>query len=175
MTTRFNTGRALRPTTKLLPEHARGHNRSLVLQTVYRVGQQSRADIARETGLTRVTVSDLVAELIAEGLIIETGQREAFQIIGIDLSDHAIFRGAVLDLDGQIVHRAELPLSGATGADATALVIRLAESLVAQSALPILGLGVGSPGVVDLAEACRLSSAPEVLRREIAALEQETA
>ncbi len=167
MTTRFNTGRALRPTTKLLPEHARGHNRSLVLQTVYRVGQQSRADIARETGLTRVTVSDLVAELIAEGLIIETGQREdarpgkpatlleldrtAFQIIGIDLSDHAIFRGAVLDLDGQIVHRAELPLSGATGADATALVIRLAESLVAQTTLPILGLGVGSPGVVDLA------------------------
>ena len=30
-------------------------------------------------------------------------------------------------------------------------------------------------GVVELAEACRLSSAPEVLRREIAALEQETA
>ena len=167
MTTRFGTGRALRPTTKLLPEHTRGHNRSLVLQTVYRVGQQSRADIARETGLTRVTVSDLVAELIAEGLVIETGQREdarpgkpatlleldrtAFQIIGIDLSEYAIFRGAVLDLDGHIVHRAEVPLGRAAGADATALVIRLAESLVAQATLPILGLGVGSPGVVDLA------------------------
>ena len=167
MTTGFTTGRALRPTTKVLPEHARGHNRSLVLQTLYRAGQQSRADIARETGLTRVTVSDLVAELIAEGLIIETGQREdarpgkpatlldldrtAFQIIGIDLSEYAIFRGAVLDLDGQILHRAELPLAGATGPDATALLIRLAESLVAQATLPILGLGVGSPGVVDLA------------------------
>jgi predicted NBD/HSP70 family sugar kinase/biotin operon repressor len=167
MTTGFTTGRALRPTTKVLPEHARGHNRSLVLQTLYRAGQQSRADIARETGLTRVTVSDLVAELIAEGLVIETGQREdarpgkpatlldldrnAFQIIGIDLSEYAIFRGAVLDLDGQILHRAELPLAGATGPDATALVIRLAESLVAKATLPILGLGVGSPGVVDLA------------------------
>ena len=167
MTTGFTTGRALRPTTKVLPEHARGHNRSLVLQTLYRAGQQSRADIARETGLTRVTVSDLVAELIAEGLVIETGQREdarpgkpatlldldrtAFHIIGIDLSEYAIFRGAVLDLDGQILHRAELPLAGATGPDATALVIRLAESLVAQATLPILGLGVGSPGVVDLA------------------------
>jgi len=167
MSTGFTTGRALRPTTKVLPEHARGHNRSLVLQTLYRAGQQSRADIARETGLTRVTVSDLVAELIAEGLVIETGQREdarpgkpatlldldrnAFQIIGIDLSEYAIFRGAVLDLDGQILHRAELPLAGATGPDATALVIRLAESLIARAALPILGLGVGSPGVVDLA------------------------
>ncbi len=167
MTTGFTTGRALRPTTKVLPEHARGHNRALVLQTLYRAGQQSRADIARETGLTRVTVSDLVAELIGEGLVIETGQREdarpgkpatlldldrnAFQIIGIDLSEYATFRGAVLDLDGQILHRAELPLAGATGADATALVITLAEALVAQATLPILGLGVGSPGIVDLA------------------------
>lgn len=167
MTTGFTTGRALRPTTKVLPEHARGHNRALVLQTLYRAGQQSRADIARETGLTRVTISDLVAELIVEGLIIETGQREdarpgkpatlldlnrnAFQIIGIDLSDYALFRGAVLDLDGQVLHRAELPLASATGQDATALVIALTESLVAAATLPVLGVGVGSPGVVDLA------------------------
>jgi predicted NBD/HSP70 family sugar kinase len=166
-TSRAATSRALRPTTKVLPEHARGHNRSLVLQTLYRSGQQSRADIARETGLTRVTVSDLVAELISEGLVKEVGQRDearpgkpatlldldrsAFQIIGIDLSEYAIFRGAVLDLDGQIIHREELPLAGAMGPDATALVIRLAEALIARATLPILGLGVGSPGVVDLA------------------------
>jgi len=167
MTMGFTAGRALRPTTKVLPEHARGHNRSLVLQTLYRAGQQSRADIARETGLTRVTVSDLVAELIGESLVVETGQREdarpgkpatlldlnrnAFQIIGIDLSDAATFRGAVLDVDGQILHRAELALGGATGADATALVFALAATLVKASTLPILGLGIGSPGVVDLA------------------------
>jgi predicted NBD/HSP70 family sugar kinase len=167
MTTRFAAGRALRPTTKVLPEHARGHNRSLVLQTLYRAGQQSRADIARETGLTRVTISDLVAELIVEGLVVETGQREdarpgkpatlldlnrnAFQIVGIDLSEYAIFRGAVLDLDGQILHRAELALAGSTGPDATAKVIALAETLIAKATLPVLGLGVGSPGVVDLA------------------------
>src|SRR6187431_2062689 len=73
----FATGRALRPSTKVLPEHARGHNRSLVLQTLYRGGLQSRADLARETGLTRVTVSDLVAELIADGLVIETDHKGA--------------------------------------------------------------------------------------------------
>jgi predicted NBD/HSP70 family sugar kinase len=167
MTTGFAAGRALRPTQKVLPEHARGHNRSLVLQTLYRSGGHSRADIARETGLTKVTISDLVAELILEGLVIETGQREdarpgkpatlldlnrnAFQIIGIDLSEYTIFRGAVLDLDGQILHRVELPLAGEIGADATALVLHLADLLVARATLPILGLGVGSPGVVDLA------------------------
>ena len=166
MTTGFAAGRALRPTTKVLPEHARGHNRSLVLQTLYR-DQVSRADIARETGLTRVTVSDLVAELIAEGLVVEAGQREdsrpgkpatlldlnrnAFQILGIDLSEAGTFRGAVLDLDGAILHREQLALNQATGEDATALVIALTESLVAAATLPILGLGVGSPGVVDLA------------------------
>ncbi|MCU1413386.1 MAG: sugar kinase [Microbacteriaceae bacterium] len=163
----FASGRVLRPSTKVLPEHARGHNRSLVLQTLYTEGSQSRADIARSTGLTRVTISDLVAELMAEGLIIEIGQREdarpgkpatlldlnrsAFQIVGIDLSEHRVFRGAVLDLDGQILSRAEVPLEGSVGADATAKVIALAETLVGQTTAPILGLGVGSPGVVDLA------------------------
>ena len=166
-TSGFPSGRALRPSAKVLPEHARSHNRSLVLQTLYRAGTQSRADIARETGLTRVTVSDLVAELMLEALVVETGQREdarpgkpatmleinrgAFQIIGIDLSGYETFRGAVLDLDGQILERAELPLAGATGTDATALVVALTEQLVALATLPVLGVGVGSPGVVDLA------------------------
>jgi len=167
MTTGFASGKALRPTTKVLPEHARGHNRSLVLQTLYRVGKQSRADIARETGLTRVTVSDLIAELIGEGLVIEIGQREdarpgkpatlldldrgAFQIVGLDLSEYSTFRGALLDLRGQILERAELPLESSTGDAAAAKVVALAEKLVASATRPILGIGVGSPGVVDLA------------------------
>ncbi|MET4582692.1 putative NBD/HSP70 family sugar kinase [Conyzicola nivalis] len=161
----FPSGRALRPSSKVLPEHARGHNRSLVLQTLYRAGQQSRADIARETGLTRVTVSDLVAELIVEGLVVEMGQREdarpgkpatllelnalAFQIIGIDLSEYAIFRGAVLDLRGRVISRVEVPLESSRGADATAKVAALVQSLVSAATLPILGVGVGSPGIVD--------------------------
>ncbi len=160
-------GRALRPTRKVLPEYARSHNRSLVLQTLYRGGERSRADIARETGLTRVTVSDLVAELMTEGLIVELGQREgsrpgkpatlldlnrgAYQIVGIDLSAFEILRGALLDLDGNVIARAEVPLAGSTGDDVTAKVAALAEGLIARATAPILGVGVGSPGVVDLA------------------------
>jgi len=161
----FSSGRVLRPSTKVLPEDVRAHNRSLVLQTLYRAGRQSRADIARLTRLTRVTVSDLVAELIAEDLIIEIGKREdsrpgkpatlldinrgGLQIVGLDLSEYSVFRGAVLDLDGQILERVEAPLAGSTGADATAKVIALAEVLVSRTTVPILGMGVGSPGVVD--------------------------
>ncbi|MGI9822561.1 ROK family transcriptional regulator [Agromyces sp. Marseille-Q5079] len=161
----FTRSRALRPTGKVLPEHARSHNRALVLQTLYTAGAQSRADVARETGLTRVTISDLVAELIAEGLVIELGQREtarpgkpailidvdraAFQIIGLDLSDHERFLGAIVDLDGGIVSRDEVSRDGATGEAAVALVDALVARLVAAATAPVLGIGVGSPGVVD--------------------------
>lgn len=166
MTTGFATGRALRPTTKVLPEHARGHNRSLVLQTLYRVGSLSRADIARETGLTRVTVSDLVAELIGEKLVIELGHREdarpgkpatlldldrnAFSIIGVDLSEYTRFRGALLDLDGTILDEVVVPLADSTGDEASAKVASIIATLLERATRPILGIGVGSPGVVDL-------------------------
>ncbi|WP_345764828.1 ROK family transcriptional regulator [Diaminobutyricibacter sp. McL0608] len=158
-------GRALRPKTKVLPEHARTHNRSLVLQTLYRSGQVSRADIARETGLTRVTISDLVAGLIADGLVVELGQRDdarpgkpavlldmnraATQIIGVDLSEHAVFRGAVLDIDGVILASAEVPLAGSRGDEATRKVLDLVDRLVALATAPVLGIGIGSPGIVD--------------------------
>jgi len=170
MSTGIETGRALRPTAKVLPEHARGHNRSLVLQTLYSADGLSRADVARETGLTRVTVSDLIADLIDEGLVVEAGPREdarpgkpatvlrfardAFQIVGVDLSDSATFRGALLALDGEILEHAELPLAAESGEAATGdAAVAILESLIAQllgrATRPVLGVGVGSPGIVD--------------------------
>src|SRR5689334_16673734 len=99
----FGPGRALRQGGKVLPEHARGHNRALVLQTLFHGGAMSRADLSRETGLTRVTVSDLVAELIADGFVAEIGVREASgpgkPAILVDL-DHAGHRIIGLDLPG---------------------------------------------------------------------------
>ena len=108
--------RALRPTTKVLPEHARQHNRSLVLQSLFHTGPLSRADIARETGLTRVTVSDLVGDLLTEQLVEELGTRpearvgkpatlvglrpDSAHILAVDLSDQSSVIGAVLDLSG---------------------------------------------------------------------------
>nr|WP_309977921.1 ROK family transcriptional regulator [Agromyces sp. 3263] len=177
----FTRARALRPTGKVLPEHARSHNRSLVLQTLYTAGAQSRADVSRGTGLTRVTVSDLVADLIAEGLVVELGQREdarpgkpatlidvdrgAFQIIGVDLSEHQRFLGAVVDLDGGIVARAEVACAGASGENAVALVVELVRTLLASTATPVLGIGVGSPGVVDTLGVVR--SAPNLGWRDV--------
>lgn len=148
----------------MLPEHARAHNRSLVLQTLFHQGEMSRADLARETGLTRVTISDLIAELIGDGFVVEQGTREisgpgkpailvdldkdGHRIVGLDLSSSDVFVGAVLTLDGDIVARSEVPVP-ADAADVLATVIALARELVAQSHAPVLGIGVGTPGVID--------------------------
>lgn len=160
----FGAGRALRPGAKVLPEHARTHNRSLVLQTLFHGGAMSRADLARETGLTRVTISDLVAQLIADGYIVEIGMREAsgpgkpamlldldrdgHRIVGIDLSGTDALVGAVLTLDGEVVARRERPVPPPEE-DLTDAVVSLARDLVADSHAPVLGIGVGTPGVVD--------------------------
>ncbi len=93
----FGRDRALRQGGKVLPEHARGHNRSLVLQTLFHQGAMSRADLSRETGLTRVTISDLVAELITDGFVAEMGMREASgpgkpaKLVDLDRAGHLIF------------------------------------------------------------------------------------
>lgn len=161
----YSATRALRPSAKSLPEHARGHNRSLVLQTLYRNGELSRADLARATGLTRVTISDLVADLIAAGLVVELGQRDEARpgkpatllginhtghcIIGLDLSGAQSFLGALLDLDGGVIEHREVLLHDATGPEALECVVDLARQLVAAARTPVLGVGVGSPGIVD--------------------------
>lgn len=160
-------GRPLRPQGKRLQEDTRRHHRSLLLQQLFGEGPASRADLARTTGLTRVTVSDLVGELVAEGLVEELGAPaesrvgkpptlvglavDAAHIVGIDLSGSDRMTGAVINLAGQVQARHELPLDGANGAAAVALVRRLAAELIAMTDRPILGVGVGSPGVVDAA------------------------
>jgi predicted NBD/HSP70 family sugar kinase len=158
-------GQSLRPTAKVLPEHARAHNRSLVLAHMFHSGPSSRADIARSTGLTRVTVSDLVAELIVEGLVAELGvrtesrvgkpatlvgmQTEAFQIVTVDLTDDHRMHGAVMTLVGDVVERREREMAGRTGEAAAELLEELCRDLLAAATRPVLGVGIASPGVID--------------------------
>ncbi len=167
ITAQFPTARSARARGKVLPEHARSHNRSLVLQTLFHEGAMSRADLSRETGLTRVTISDLVGELIDDGIVTEKGLREGsrpgkpatlvdidrqgHQIISIDLSEPEVFRGAVLTLDGEIVVRVDEHVArGIAGDVAVEAAIELARKLVAHATAPLLGIGIGTPGVVNL-------------------------
>ncbi|WLT31016.1 ROK family transcriptional regulator [Geothrix sp. PMB-07] len=139
------------------------HNTTLVLKTIYHDDQISRADIARTTSLTRTTVSEIVTELIGTGLVKETGiapstigkpaiyvdfDAHARQLICVDLSGDE-FQGALVNLKGDVLLRHALPVEGRKGEAALQLAHRLVEGLWAEATVPVLGIGIGTPGPVD--------------------------
>jgi predicted NBD/HSP70 family sugar kinase len=153
------------PRRKAVPGDTRLHNRSLVLRTIFRSGPLSRADLARSTHLTRAATSELAAELLAEGLVEELGTRsdqgvgkpatllglvpDARLTVTLDLSDDARFRAALVDLGGKVLDRRAAGRDGRRGESALELAMELSVDLAGAAARPLLGVGVGSPGVVD--------------------------
>jgi predicted NBD/HSP70 family sugar kinase len=149
---------------KATHQQTRAINQGLVLRTLYDHGPISRADVARRTGLTRTTVSDVVAEFVADGIVEEVGRgpssggkapilvqvvADARLVIGLDLGERA-FVGALVDLRGEIRQRIEVPIEGRDGEAALAALDRLVDRLVALApAGSLLGIGVGTPGLID--------------------------
>ena len=148
---------------KATRQQTRTHNSQLILKTIYDRGQVSRAEIARLTHLTRTTVSDVVAELMHEGLVEEVGVGpsaggkppillsvvdDARHLIGIDLANSE-FRGAIINLRGEFRHRLNLPVAERDGDAALELVYSLIDELLAVAERPVLGIGIGSPGLMD--------------------------
>jgi N-acetylglucosamine repressor len=152
-----------------LPERAthqqtRTFNQQLVLRAIYDRSEISRADLARVTGLTRTSVSELVADLLRDRLIVEIGRgpstggkapillsvrAEGRHLIGLDLTESA-FHGAVVDLRGTVLRSLSLPLEGRDGDEAVELVYELIDGLIAGNGeSPLLGIGIGAPGLID--------------------------
>jgi len=148
---------------KATREQTKFHNTRLVLKTIYQHGAISRAEIARITHLTRTTVSDIVSDLIASGLLVETGtgssiggkppiilqlQENARQLICLDLSGGQC-SGALLNLRGKILKRGQETFDGTNGEGALSAVCRLLDRMVPQVSAPLIGIGVGVPGLTD--------------------------
>jgi predicted NBD/HSP70 family sugar kinase len=156
-------GGAFRPEGKVLPKDARGHNRALLLDLLRRHGPLSRADLVRSTELTAASVSDLVVDLLDEGMVVESGRRsagvgkpatllaivpDARHVVCLDLSDQSRLVGAVVNVTGTVLVRRTLDRDGRTGDDALRLATDLARQLVEEAEAPVVGVGVGTPGVV---------------------------
>ncbi|MBI5961225.1 MAG: ROK family transcriptional regulator [Chloroflexi bacterium] len=144
----------------------RRHNRELMLRAVYNGVADNRAALAQETGLAKPTVSELIGELIDDGLLVEEGHGPSTEgggkrprllkfvptarhIIGISLSEERVF-GALSVLDGRIVAQHYVDLSEAP--DDTIVVNALLDvinGLMAQLDAPLLCIGIGTPGIVD--------------------------
>ncbi len=151
------------PTKKATHQQTKQHNRDLVLKTFFDNQSISRAEIARSTKLTRATVSDMVANLIDEGLVNEVGVGSSIggrspillslipdsrYLIGLNLAQDK-FIAAVVNLRGEIKETCEAPINGDNGEQALQTVYRILDQLVEKDWKPIVGIGVGTPGLVN--------------------------
>jgi N-acetylglucosamine repressor len=149
--------------TKATHQQTRAYNAALVLRALYDFGPISRAELARLSGLTRTTVGDLVGSLIDEGLAREIGRGPstggkapillelidgARHVIALNLGEF-IFRAALVDLRGQVQRTIERPVEGLNGDESLEVVHELIEELSPGAPETLLGIGVGTPGIVD--------------------------
>lgn len=161
---------------KATREQIRQHNRQLLLRAVYTGLADNRAALASETGLAKPTVSDLIGELISEGLLEESGRGlstdsggkrptlirfvpNARQVIGVSLDNGRAF-AVLLNLAGQVIAQHYDELNNAEGEEAVSILIEVLNGLIAQLDAPLLSIGVGVPGVVDVASGVVTDSPP---------------
>jgi glucokinase-like ROK family protein len=157
---------------KATRQFTKEHNRDLVLRLLFEHETISRAEIARITGLTRTTVSDVIANQIAEGLVEEVGVgaslggknpillslvAESRYVIGINLA-HDQFCGAIVNLRGEIKEMVCHPVPDRNREHALASVYAILDALVQKPWKPLMGIGVGTPGLVHTREGMVVSA-----------------
>jgi glucokinase-like ROK family protein len=148
---------------KLTAQQLKEHNQRLVLKAIYSGQAASRAALAQETGLTRPTVSQIVAELLELGLVHEAGPGESsggkppmllnfsddvYEIIGLHVGARRTF-GVVTDLRGRIAARAARPTDRTDDESVLVGLYFVLDELRARATRPVLGIGVSAPGIVD--------------------------
>ncbi|WP_316767845.1 ROK family transcriptional regulator [Streptomyces sasae] len=143
-------------------------NRTAVLQRLYFDGPLSRFELGPATGLSSGSVSNVVADLVADGLVEEAGSVDSDggrprtllrvaphsgHMIGVDVGETRV-RVELFDLTLTELARVERPLAQ-QGYDVDVIVghIRdgIDEVLATEGASPelLLGVGVGVPGIVE--------------------------
>jgi predicted NBD/HSP70 family sugar kinase len=71
-------------------------------------------------------------------------------VVGIDLSAAHELRGAVIDLTGSVLQRISTPRpAGIDGEEIRALADEMVDGLLGRATGTVLGIGVGSPGIVS--------------------------
>ncbi|WP_460339890.1 ROK family transcriptional regulator [Actinoallomurus acanthiterrae] len=142
-------------------------NQRRVIQAVRSAEAPTQAEIARSTGLSRATVSNIVRKLAADGVLVTTptsaGGRRARAVslapaaglaVGVDFG-HSHLRVAVGNLAREVVAERAMPLDvGASAADGLGAAERLMDELLATvdaTRADVTGIGLGVPGPIDAA------------------------
>jgi len=149
----------------------RDRNRRRVIEVLRMQGRVSQADISRATGLSRTTISTMIAELRKAGLVLDIDTRRmhprggrpgvelvlrdpAQVVVGIDFG-HSHIGVAVADLGHNVLveRREELDVNR-EAVPALDSAARMFADVLARAGLDrgsVLGAGIGIPGPVDLA------------------------
>ena len=142
------------------PGAVRAQHHAVLLRLLWAHREVSRAELARLTGLSRSTVSTIVADILATGLVRETragsssgGRRpimlgfddNARVILGLDIGASHV-GGVLTNLRGQILARRETEItSRAMPGPALDKVTELALELIGNRNDILLGIGVALP------------------------------
>ncbi|MET8626864.1 ROK family protein [Kitasatospora sp. NPDC004669] len=147
-------------------QRLRSNNEWLLLELLRTGGGSSRAQLARDTGLSKPTVSAALAELEQAGLVREAGRLApergrtavlyevdptAGHVLGVDIG-RARLRVAVADLAGTVVACRDVANRGRSAnavADAVVAAARDATAEAGLTAADIVHAVIGTPGVWD--------------------------
>lgn len=150
------------------PELIRAINKQRILRLIRTSGPISRADASEQTGLTRPTISAVVAELLDEGWVDEIGIGEstggrppillrfnpsARWVIGAELGAGHI-RAVLSDLDGRVYLRFKKRVESSDpnvelGHLEHAILAMLDQLPSGNRQVPVAGIGLGLTGLVD--------------------------
>jgi predicted NBD/HSP70 family sugar kinase len=162
----FTPAGQLRPGQAARPQLLRALNEQLLLRHIRQLGQCSRAELARLSGLSKPTVSLALANVERSGLVREAGQRtgvpgrsavlyeirpEAGYVLGLDIG-HQYLRGAVADLTGDVIAQSALRTRASSTSGRVAELISLADELCTAAGITrssVTQTVIGSPGVYD--------------------------
>jgi predicted NBD/HSP70 family sugar kinase len=142
---------------------SRGHNRQVVLGRIRSADRIGRAEIARASGLSTQAVSNIIANLKDDGLIVEKGHRAVSRGVpvvqyalnpeggfaaGIEIRPDAVF-GALLDFCGDPVVEQRRQVETRDRAGVVKAVREMQAALLKDArcdARRLLGLGIVMPG-----------------------------
>jgi predicted NBD/HSP70 family sugar kinase len=154
---------------------ARDINRRIVLNLIRKHQPVSRADLSRQSGLQRSTVSAITEELIAERWVAETGfgnlprgrkpkflhlNEQRVGIIGVNVRPVQTMI-ALAGLDTSFLTRESMPTDSDPEAFTTELIRRIRALMASHPEIEYEGIGVALPGRVDLTTH-RLTFAPNL-------------
>ncbi len=158
-------------------------NISMVAQLLWKQPGISRVEIARQLDLYRSTVSNIINSLIEHGVVFEEkegaatplGGRKPISlilndqfgcVIGLEIQPSG-YHAVIINVFGTVLHAASGSLPDVSFDKMTATIIDELLPKVASLELPLLGICVGLPGIIDSSQGIIVRSDPFHLKTHV--------